>query len=249
MAGSMPAAPGAFDSTRYRIGRLLGRGGLGEVYLAHDLTLDRDVAIKFLTPGKLPDAEARRALLREARAAAALDHPFICTVYEAVETADSRAFIVMQYVEGEALSEVLRGGPLPIRDALTLCADIADALGAAHVRGVVHRDLKPGNIIVTPSGRPKIVDFGIAQGTQSAAYAADAATQLASGTHGPLAGTPAYVSPEQLQGRAVDGRSDLFALGLVLFECLTGRRAFQGSTAVETAGEILHVHPPAPSSL
>lgn len=249
MAGTMPAAPGAFESSRYRIGRLLGRGGLGEVYLAHDLTLGRDVAIKFLTPGKLPDADARRALLREARAAAGLDHPYICTVYEAVETADSRAFIVMQYVEGEALSELLRHGALPVRDALMLCADIADALAAAHVRGVVHRDLKPGNIIVTPSGRPKIVDFGIAQVAQSAAYAADAATQLASSTHGPLAGTPAYVSPEQLQGRPIDGRSDLFALGLVLFECLTGRRAFQGSTAVETAGEILHVHPPAPSSL
>ena len=172
----MPTAAGPLDSGRYRIGPLLGRGGLGEVYLAHDRTLDRDVAIKFLSPGKLPDTDARGALLREARAAAALDHPFICAVYEAAETDDGRAFIVMQHVEGQTLSEVLQPGAMPVRDALTLCADIADALGAAHHRGIVHRDLKPGNIIVTPSGHPKIVDFGIAKVAHSIATTGDTST-------------------------------------------------------------------------
>ena len=245
----MPAATGPLDAGRYRLGRLLGRGGLGEVYLAHDRTLDRDVAIKFLSPGKLPDADARHALLREARAAAALDHPYICGVYEAAETDDGRASIVMQYVEGQTLSEVLQHGAMPVRDALTLCADIADALGTAHQRGVVHRDLKPGNIIVTPAGHPKIVDFGIAKVAHSLPQTADASTMTDNTAFASLAGTPGYMSPEQLQRRGVDGRSDLFALGLVLFECLTGRRAFHGATPVETAADILHLHPPAPSSL
>jgi tetratricopeptide (TPR) repeat protein/predicted Ser/Thr protein kinase len=244
----MPADAGPLDSGRYDIGRLLGRGGLGEVYLAHDRTLDRDVAIKFLNPAKLPGGNARRALLREARAAAALDHPFICGVHEAAETEDGRAFIVMQHVEGQTLAEVLQRGPMPIRDALTLCAEIAEALAAAHRRGVVHRDLKPGNIIVTPSGHPKIVDFGIA--TVARRFAGSEASTAADTTSFPaLAGTPGYMAPEQIQGQPVDGRGDLFALGLVLFECLTGRRAFQGATPVETAAAILHVHPPAPSSL
>jgi tetratricopeptide (TPR) repeat protein len=245
----MSADAGPLDSSRYRIGRLLGRGGLGEVYLAHDRTLNRDVAIKFLHPDKLRGGSAQRALLREARAAAALDHPFICGIHEAAETDDGRAFIVMQHVEGQTLAELLLRGPLPVRDALSLCADIADALAAAHRRGVIHRDLKPGNIIVTPSGRPKIVDFGIAKVTHAVVADADRSTITDSTGFPALAGTPGYMSPEQLQGQDVDGRSDLFALGLVLFECLTGRRAFHGSSPVETAAAILHVHPAPPSSL
>jgi tetratricopeptide (TPR) repeat protein len=244
----MSADAGPLDSGRYRIGRLLGRGGLGEVYLAHDRTLDRDVAIKFLNLAKLRGGDARRALLREARAAAALDHPYICGIHEAAETDDGRAFIVMQHVEGPTLAELLQQGPLPIRDALTLCADIAEALAAAHRRGVVHCDLKPGNIMVMPTGHPKIVDFGIAKIAHSMAADTDAPT-VTDSTGLPAAGTPGYMSPEQLQGHPVDGRSDLFALGLVLFECLTGRRAFRGATPIETAAQILHVHPPQPSSL
>ncbi|HET7696601.1 MAG TPA: protein kinase [Vicinamibacterales bacterium] len=243
-------ADAPLDSGRYRLGRLLGRGGLGEVYLAHDRTLDRDVAIKFLNPDKLGGDSARRALLREARAAAALDHPFICGIHEAAETDDGRAFIVMQHVEGQPLAELLQQhGPMPIRDALTLCAEVAEALGAAHRRGVIHRDLKPGNIIVTPSGHPKIVDFGIAKVTHAADANVEGSTLTDTTGFPALAGTPGYMSPEQLQGHAIDGRSDLFALGLVLFECLTGRRAFRAASPVETAGQILHVHPPPPSSL
>jgi tetratricopeptide (TPR) repeat protein/predicted Ser/Thr protein kinase len=244
----MPAA-GALDSGRYQIGRLLGRGGLGEVYLAHDRTLDRDVAIKFVNPDKVADASARRALLREARASAALDHPYICTVYETGETLDGHGFIVMQYVEGEPLSAVLAQGAMSVRDALSLCADIADALAAAHRRGVIHRDLKPGNIIVTPSGHPKLVDFGIAKVTLTRALPAEESTVTGGTLDDVLVGTPAYMSPEQVQKLPVDGRSDLFALGLLLFECLTGRRAFRGSNALAIFADILQVHPPPPSSM
>jgi tetratricopeptide (TPR) repeat protein/predicted Ser/Thr protein kinase len=245
----MSADAGSLESGRYRIGRLLGRGGLGEVYLAHDCTLDRDVAIKFLNPGKLHGQDARRALLREARAAASLDHPFICGIHEAAETDDGRTFIVMQHVEGPTLAEMLQHGPLPIREALTLCAEIAEALAAAHRRGVIHRDLKPGNIIVTPAGHPKIVDFGIAKIMHAAIEPTNGSTVTDSTGFLALAGTPGYMSPEQLQGHDVDGRSDLFALGLVLYECLTGRRAFHAASPVQTAAQILHLHPPAPSSL
>jgi serine/threonine-protein kinase len=245
----MSAAAGTLDSGRYRIVRLLGRGGLGEVYLAQDLTLGRDVAIKFVAPEKLADADARRRLLREARAAAALDHPGICTVYETGETADGRSYIVMQYVEGETLASVLRRGALPVRDALALGVQVAEALGAAHRRGVVHRDLKPGNVMITPSGHPKLVDFGIAKIVLTLARQGDAPT--ATETTGPhsLVGSPGYMSPEQIQQRPIDGRSDLFSLGVLLFECLTGRRAFGGRTSIEMVSNILHVHPPAPSSL
>ena len=245
----MSDAAGALDSGRYRIVRLLGRGGLGEVYLAHDLTLGRDVAIKFVAPEKLADADARSRLLREARAAASLDHPGICTVYETGVAEDGRSYIVMQYVEGETLARALNRGPLSIRDALALSAEVADALGAAHRRGVVHRDLKPGNIMVTPAGHAKLVDFGIAKIVSTQPPGSDSPTStVTTGAQSLVgSGTPAYMSPEQIQQRPIDGRSDLFCLGLVVFECLTGRRAFGGRTSIETMSNILHLAAPDPS--
>jgi serine/threonine-protein kinase len=242
----MSAVAGDSSLARYRILRPLGRGGLGEVYLARDGSLGRDVAIKFLTPDKLRDAGARRRLVREARAAAILDHPGICTVYEAGESDDGRGYIVMQYVEGESLAATLERGALPPDEALLLCARIAEALAAAHRKGVIHRDLKPGNVIVAQDGRPVLVDFGIAKVLEPEDTGGDS-TETAT-TQG-LIGTPAYMSPEQIQQRPLDGRSDLFSLGLILFECLTGRRAFEGSTTLDTIAAILHVPPPAPSSV
>jgi serine/threonine protein kinase len=158
--------PGRFEGPgleRYRLGRLLGRGGMGEVYLARDLDLERDVAIKFVSRDKAVDGDTRCRVLREAQAAARLDHPSICTVHETGETADGRPFIVMQYVDGEPLSTCLERGPLPVREALLLAAQAADALGAAHRQHIVHRDLKPGNVMLMPNGRLKLLDFGIAK--------------------------------------------------------------------------------------
>jgi len=237
------------DLGRYRLVRLLGRGGMGEVYLAHDQSLDRDVAIKFISPDKTADADARRRLMREARAAAALDHPAICTVLETGEMPDGRTYIVMQYVEGEPLSTVLEQKHLSTREALLIGAQIAEALDVAHHHGVVHRDLKPANVMLTPNGHPKLVDFGIAKVALATSRVAETTTTSLSTTAGVIVGTPAYMSPEQAQHGTIDGRSDLFSLGAVLFECLTGRRAFVGATSIETLGAVLHIHPPPPSQL
>ncbi|MGB2713916.1 MAG: protein kinase [Vicinamibacterales bacterium] len=235
-------------SSKYRLIRPLGEGGMGAVYLARDTALNREVALKFVAADMLSDADARKRLVREAQAAAALDHPAICAVYDIELRPDGEACIVMPYIEGETLAVRLERGPLELREALTLVAELADALAAAHKRGVIHRDIKPQNVMVTPSGRAKLLDFGIATLTDAIAVSsAEAATTAA--TRPLLAGTPPYMSPEQLTQRPLDGRSDLFSLGCVLYECLTGRPAFQGRNALEISGQVLHVHPPAPSSL
>ena len=233
----------------YRFIRLLGRGGMGEVYLAEDLKLRRQVAVKFLIAEKSSDEDAQRDLLKEAQAAAALDHPSICTVYETGITPDGRGFIAMQYVEGESLSVALRRGPLPARDALAICSQLAEALSAAHRRGIIHRDLKPSNVIVTPSGRPIVLDLGIAKVVVDAAAESDISTRASTTLEGRIVGTPGYMSPEQVRQLRLDGRSDLFSLGSLLYECLSGHRAFDGSTVVETLSKVLHVHPSAPSTL
>ena len=234
---------------RYRLQRLLGRGGMGEVYLARDETLDRDVAIKFVTPGKVPDENAREQLLREARAAAAVDHPGICSVFDSGQTRDGHAYVVMQYVEGETLEALLDRGGITARDTLRLTAALADALGAAHRRGLVHRDLKPSNVIVTPSGAPKLLDLGIAKHVPLPTTLSDATTFSNVTTEGVIVGTPGYMSPEQVQQLPLDGRSDLFSLGALLYEALTGRRAFKGSSPLATFASVLHTNPPLPSSV
>jgi tetratricopeptide (TPR) repeat protein len=242
-----PASPDARLSN-YRLERLLGQGGMGAVYLARDLALDRPVAIKFIAPDRAADPVARQRLLREARAAAALDHPNICVIHEVSDEPGGRACIVMQYVEGETLASRLRSGPLEVRLALAIAADLASALSLAHDHHIIHRDIKPQNIVLTRDNHAKLLDFGLAlQG--SAVGRDDETTAAILTTPGALAGTPAYMSPEQAQGLVLDGRSDLFSLGCVLFECLTGRRPFTGSTSFETAHNILTVDPPDPSSL
>ena len=232
--------------SKYRLIRRLGAGGMGEVHLAHDTALNRDVAIKYIAPERLGDADARRRLIREAQAAAALDHPSICPVYEVSADHGAAAFIVMQDVAGETLAERLRRGPLDEREALTIALHIADALATAHGHGVLHRDLKPDNIVVTPSGLPKLLDFGIAH---VACYDGTAETQTSLTGEGQIFGTPGFMAPERIERKITDGRSDLFSLGAVLFECLTGRPAFTGRSALEIHAAVLHVDPPRVSSV
>ena len=243
-----PALPDVRLS-HYQLERLIGAGGMGSVYLARDLSLGRPVAIKFIAPDKSADHGARQRLVREARAAASLDHPNICTVYEVIDEPGGPACIVMQYLEGDPLSTVLVKGALDPRFALGLATDLASALSAAHRRGVVHRDIKPQNVMVTPDGHAKLLDFGIARSQEAMTASSDGTTDSHLTAPGAIAGTPAYMSPEQVLGTPIDGRSDLFSLGAVLYECLTGVRAFRGANAFELASEIISHDPPPVSSL
>lgn len=216
----------------YRIGRTLGRGGMGVVYLAEDTRLGRSVALKFLPPHLAANEGATQRLFAEARAAATLDHPHIAVVHEIGETADGRPFIAMAYYAGETLQEKIRRGPLPVEEAVRLARQIAAGLQAAHRQGIVHQDIKPSNILITPTGTAKIVDFGIAR--------IQGAEQTKTGA---MLGTVAYMSPEQTHGEAVDARTDLWALGVVLYEMLTGRRPFQGQTDQAHLHAIRHDAP------
>lgn len=233
--------------SHYRIVRRLGTGGMGAVFLAQDLTLDRPVAIKFLMA--VDDERSRRKLLREAQAVAALDHEGIAAVYEVGQDLLAGDFIVMQYVEGETLAARLRRGRMPPREAVTLGARVAEALVVAHRRGIIHRDLKPQNIMITSAGTPKLLDFGLAHRADNDTAGSESETATASTTRHTVAGTPGYMAPEQVRNQGVDARSDVFALGCVLYECLTGHRAFSGGSSADVFGQILHVEPPTASSM
>jgi len=231
----------------------IGSGGMGDVYRARDPRLERDVAVKLLLATSAPSAEARARFTREARAVAALQHPNICTLFDVGETADGRAYLVMELLQGETLQQRLLRGPLPVEDVVAFGRDLADALDAAHTAGIVHRDVKPANVFLTPRG-PKILDFGVAQRSGGAA-ASESQAMAATTAAGPLTspgtaiGTLGYMSPEQLLGRQVDARTDIFSLGLVIYEMATGRAAFQGQTTAALAASILHDTPPAPRTL
>lgn len=211
----------------YRAIRQLGAGGMGEVFLAHDEELGRHIALKLLPAHLAADAEHLARLRNEARSASSLNHPNIVTIYEIGRDDSHRAFIAMEYVDGQTLREVLRGGALPVRKALQIATQIADGLAAAHKRGLVHRDLKPENIMLTSDGVVKILDFGLARslGIEGAGNVSEP---------GLLVGTYAYMSPEQARAGELDYRSDQFSFGSILFEMLVGTRAFDGATAVET---------------
>ncbi|HKF55971.1 MAG TPA: serine/threonine-protein kinase, partial [Blastocatellia bacterium] len=225
--------------SHYRIIRKLGQGGMGEVYLADDSVLGRKVAIKVLPEDSVSDDQARRRLLREARAAATLDHPNICSIHE-VGDEDGSAFIVMQYVEGQTLSERLREKPMSLKESLDIASQIASALEEAHSRGVVHRDIKPQNIIMTPRGLVKVLDFGLAKILPVETDASAEQTQSLLTDAGMVIGTAPYMSPEQAKCGPVDARSDLFSLGAVLYECVTGTPAFSGSTPMEICARVIH---------
>jgi eukaryotic-like serine/threonine-protein kinase len=231
----------------YEITASLGAGGMGEVYQARDGRLERDVAIKIVAAHSNDAPQARERFEREARAVAGLQHPNICAIYD-VGDADGRAFIVMELLHGETLEQRLRRGPIDIPAFLDIATALADGLHAAHAAGIVHRDLKPANIFLTAHG-PKILDFGLAKADLRATVPASAAETLAMLTEsGRTVGTIAYMSPEQLRGEDADARSDLFSLGMVLYEMATGRSPFAGTSAA-IGGAILHEEPRSPRSL
>ncbi|MDA2924270.1 serine/threonine-protein kinase [Acidobacteria bacterium AH-259-L09] len=226
--------------SHYKILEKLGEGGMGEVFLAQDTSLDRKVALKFLPDFMQEDPTARKRFLREAKSAAALDHPFICKIYEVGE-ADGKDFIAMEYVQGTTLKDKLAEGALALKDALRKATEIAEALEAAHKHDIVHRDLKPSNIMLTPEGHIKVMDFGLAKRLVPAeGIGSQEQTISASLTKtGATLGTPAYMSPEQLRGQDVDTRSDVFSFGVVLYEMLSGVHPFRKDLPMDTANALL----------
>jgi eukaryotic-like serine/threonine-protein kinase len=223
-------------SDRYRVLSTLGTGGMGVVYKALDTSLNRPVAIKAIRPQALDDQSARR-LRAEALAAASLDHPYICKVYELVETAHE-TLIVMEFVEGETLASKLARGVPPLEATLLMGSEISEGLSAAHARGIVHRDIKPSNVMITPHGHVKILDFGLAHSVET--DEAKRRTQTGSQSR---TGSPAYMSPEQARGLDIQPASDLFSLGVVLYECLSGRLPFDGNTGYEYVANLMAQKP------
>src|SRR2546425_941242 len=223
----------------YRIIKKLGAGGMGEVYLALDTKLDRKVAIKVLPPDSLVEENLKKRLLREAKAAAKLDHPNICAVYD-INEADSLTFIVMQYIEGETLADTIERKPLQLSDALAIAEQAAEGLAEAHTQGIVHRDIKPHNMMITQRGQLKILDFGLAkQMRTSDPVDFDAPTATLLSTPGHVIGTMPYMSPEQVQGEPLDARSDIFSLGVTFYEMLAGKHPFKDKSAAITMSRIL----------
>ncbi len=239
--------------SHYRILEKLGEGAMGVVYAAEDTHLGRQVAIKFLSSSTSDTHHFKARFLREARAVSLLTHPNIAMIYDYGETAEGYPFIVMEKVKGRPLSELLEENDLTLARAVGIIEDVADALGEAHELGIVHRDIKPSNVFITERGQVKVLDFGLAkQLNEEHGQAADpdARTLLATHTRSDIVvGTPLYLSPEQAKGAAVDGRSDLFALGALLYECIAGKPAFSGASVIEIGAQILHVDPPPPSTV
>jgi serine/threonine protein kinase len=230
---------------RYAILSNLGKGGMGEVYLAHDMTLDRKVAIKVLPAEFASDERRLKRFEVEARALAALNHPNIVSVFS-IEESVGRRLLVMELVEGQTLRELIRGPGMPVLQFLEIAISLADAIGAAHARGVMHRDLKPENIMITSSGWVKILDFGLAKFRSDQLRVAMADTKLATdiSVDGVALGTAPYMSPEQAEGDHTDHRSDIFSLGVVFHEMLTGQQPFRGRTVAQLLSAILRDDPP-----
>jgi len=230
----------------YRIQARLGAGGMGVVYRAEDTKLGRAVALKFL-PLSAEEASpaARERFLREARAASALNHPNICTIH-GVEESGGQPLIVMELIHGETLAARIAQGPMSLALALRLSVQIAAALAKAHAAGIIHRDLKPSNVMVTPDGLIKVLDFGLAKFTIGLS---GESTRTLTTQEGTIAGTAAYMSPEQAEGKPVDARSDIFSFGALLYEMVTGRRAFAGDSFASTLAAVIKDQPKPPAQL
>ncbi|HEY8183683.1 MAG TPA: serine/threonine-protein kinase, partial [Thermoanaerobaculia bacterium] len=228
---------------QYRITERLGQGGMGEIFAAHDEKLNRTVALKFIANERMESEASRRLFMREARAAAALDHPFICTVHDVLEHA-GQPLIVMERVEGETLQELLSRGSLSAEQIVRYGKEIVEALAAAHARGIVHRDIKASNIMLTPSGHVKVMDFGLA--IMLTASAEDATAHISEELKTRIVGTLPYMAPEILRGAKASPSSDMYALGVVMYEMATGRRPFCGKTDVTLISEILDRQPASP---
>jgi Tol biopolymer transport system component len=239
----------------YEILAPIGAGGMGEVYRARDPRLNRDVAIKVLPADRLADEGRRQRFLREARAAATLSHPHIVTVYE-VEAADGIDFLVMEYVRGKSLDSLISRGGLRLGETLRIAIAVADALAAAHLHGIIHRDLKPGNVMVGSESAVKVLDFGLAKLLSNDVDSGDPADEthtqaadLGLSSPGMVVGTAAYMSPEQATGQPVDPRSDIFSFGAMLYEMVTGQRAFAGTSTAETLSAVIRAQPKPPASV
>jgi eukaryotic-like serine/threonine-protein kinase len=233
---------------RYVIIELIGKGGMGEVYLARDSVLDRKVALKFLPDELEGDPRTRDRFVREAKSAAALDHPFICKIYETGEHR-GKTFIAMEYIEGQTLKDRIEQEPVSLKDSIRITLEIAEALENAHKAGIVHRDLKPANIMITSQGHTKVMDFGLAKRVLPGAGPeglTKTLTQASITERGSIAGTIAYMSPEQARGENVDTRSDIFSLGIILYEMISGKHPFSKPSPIETLTSILRDQIPAP---
>ena len=230
----------------YHISEKIGEGGMGHVYRAEDSNLSRQVAIKVLPAEFADDAERLARFEREAKLLAALSHPNIASIL-GLEQVDGKPLLVLEFVEGRTLEDRLKKGRIPVDETLEICRQIAEGLEAAHEKGIIHRDLKPANVKVTPAGRAKILDFGLARLLRDHAAIAGAShsTQAVDDTTlpGAVLGTTVYMSPEQARGKPVDRRTDIWAFGCILYECLTGRRPFEGKTAMETLSLVIGREP------